>query len=203
MNTQIPKVLPLLVLLLYSCNVPQKIRYVQTSPFVKPLKSKLSVPLHIVLLEEVKDSFVMESSFRKIKVTEFRKTIADGLLKTLQRNISTVQLKDHFADTGLWLVIYRIKPFWRTDSHSTRTSTVENVTSTTDLYALTSIFQFESSLFLNSEKLTEVDIIASSNTQMHSSKQAEEVFKDGLTNLCEATYKELLKHEIFQEMNVR
>lgn len=203
MNRQFTKLFLFLVLLLYSCHGTQKIKYLQTNPFVKPLKSKVNMPLNIVLLEEVRDSFIMKNSLRKVKVTEFRKTIADGLIRTLQKNVFTVHVKEQVGDTGLWLVIYRIKPFWRTDSQSSSTYTVQDVPLTSNYYTLSALFQFESTLFLNAEKLTDIDILAASNTQMHSIKQAEEVFKDGLTNLCEATNKELFKHEIFQKMNTQ
>lgn len=181
---------------LAGCGI-QTLRFFQVNPYAKPFHKEVDVTLYIVLMEDVKDSVVVGSEgVKKMTVTEFQKSVAASLKNTLRENFESATIMREKPDTGLSLVIYRIKPFWKINGQSSSAYGTDGITVSTTESLISAAFQFESSLFLNGEKLQDADLTVYSDDQMSSVGQAHQVFKSGLTKMCETINREIFTDEV-------
>src|SRR5690606_38599737 len=177
------------VLMVFSGCAIQQLSYFQVDPYSKPFAKKVSTPINIVLMGDVKDSLVVEGEgIKKMTVTEFRKSFSESMKKTLETNFEVINITDSKPEEGLSLIIYRVRPFWKLNS----TSSTGGEYSTTTSF-ISAAFQFESSLFLNDKKLESADLTVYSDDQMSTVSQAHPVFKSGLIKACETINKEIFK----------
>jgi hypothetical protein len=186
--------------ILSGCSI-QKLSYFQVEPYAKPFTQETKVPLNIVLMEDVKGSVVVEGDgAKKMTVTDFRKSFGESLKKTLERNFELVNLVDSKPDTGLSLIIYRVRPFWRLNSQSSSTIGAAGIVTSTNIPLYSAAFQFETSLLLNNEKLENADLTVYSDEQMTYVKQAHKAFKSGLIKTCETINKEIFTDEVVEKL---
>jgi len=193
----------LLSISLYGCSI-QELSYFQVEPYAKPFVAKISEPLNIVLLADVMDTIIVEGEgVKKMTVTDFRKSFGESLKNTLNRNFEVVNILNSRPETGLSLVIYRVRPFWKLNSQSSSSyGTGGNVNSiTTSLIG--AAFQFESTLFLDEEKNQSADMTIFSDDQMSTVYQAHAVFKSGLIKTCETINKEIFTDDVVKKINAR
>lgn len=170
-------------------------------PYAKPFHKKVDVPLNIVFMEDVKDSVIVESEgVKKMTVTEFQRSVAASLKNTLRENFENATIMREKPDTGLSLVIYRIKPFWKINGQSSSAYGTDGTTVSTTESLISAAFQFESSLFFNGEKLQDADLTVYSDDQMSSVSQAHQVFKSGLTKMCETINREIFTDEVIDSI---
>ena len=186
-----------------ACGVQElKLGYFQVEPYAKPFDRKVRVPLNIVLMEEVKDSVVVQGEgIRKMTVTEFRRSAAASLINTLGKNFENITILVTKPDTGLNLVIYRIRPFWKFNGRSSSSHGTGGYTYSTSRSFISAAFQFESSLFFNDEKLQNADLTIYSDDQMSTRSHAYPVFKRGLIKMCETMNREIFTDEVTKRIN--
>ena len=182
------------------CGIP-KLNYFQVDPYAKPFHRKVEVPLNIVLMEDVRDSLEVESEgVRKMTVTQFRRSVAASLKNTLGQNFETVTIVNEQPNTGLNLVVYRIRPFWKINGQSSSAYGTGGTTISTTESFISAAFQFESSLFLNNEKLQNADLTVYSDDQMSTAVEAHPVFKSGLIKACETINREIFTDEVINRI---
>lgn len=193
----------LLLLLLSSCllyTVPT-LGYFEVDAYSKPLTKKITTPIHLVLMEDVKDSLtVAGDGLKELEVVEFRKTFSDGMTGLLERNFETVLISDQKPEKGLSLVVYRVKPFWKTNSRLPSSYMIDGKT----YYRTTSFssvaFQYESSLFIDNEDLISADSTIYSNDEAQVVSQFHPVFKNGFISVCENINREIFKDHIIEKL---
>ena len=100
------------------------------------------------------------------------------------------------------MVICRIKPFWKINGQSSSAYGTDGITVSTTESLISAAFQFESSLFLNGEKLQDADLTVYSDDQMSTAGQAHQVFKSGLTKMCETINREIFTDEVIDRIAV-
>ena len=187
--------------LLTGCAMP-KLSYFEVDPYAKPFDKGITVPIHVVLMDEVKDSVIVEGEgIKKMTVTEFRSSFSESIKKTLDANFEVINITDAKPQEGLSLVIYRVRPFWKINSQSYSSFGSDGNTYSTVNALVSAAFQFESSLFLNDEKIGSADMIVFSDDQLSTVQQAHPVFKNGLIKTCETINKEIFKDEIVARIN--
>ena len=192
-------ILILLLLIIYGCVGIKPLSYFQVDPFSKPFGKKTDMPIDLVLMDDVKDSLVVRgNSSENMVVTEFRNSFGESMKNALKTNFETIHISDEISDSGLSLVIYRVKPFWKLNSQSTYDTNDGEKVETTNFNS--AAFQFESSLFLNGNKLESADLTVYSEGQMSAVQEAHSVFKSGLTQTCETILREIFKDRVVQEI---
>ncbi|MEX1239537.1 MAG: hypothetical protein WEB30_07465 [Cyclobacteriaceae bacterium] len=188
--------LPLLtVVFLQSCAI-RPLTYFEIEPFIKPSRALIHEPLNLVLLEDVRDSFAVEGEgVKRMKVTEFRRSLAASMENALRDNFDVISLSETKPDSGLSLVIYRVKPFWKINSRMSSPSAIGGAVYYSTSSMISAGFRFESALFFDNKKIRDADGTVYSDDQMSVISQAHQVFKDGLTRACEAINLELFRDE--------
>ena len=187
-----------ITLLLGSCVIPP-LHYFELTPFAKPLSMPTDQPVTLVLGEDVPDLLVLDvDALFDMEVTEFRKSLTSSLINGLEENFDVINVAESLPDSGLSLVIYRVKPFWKIVSRPASDDWTELDLTTSSRTLRSAAFRFESSLFLNGRKLRDADETVYSDHQMSSSYDAHPVFKDGLTKACEYILRELFKDDVTQ-----
>ena len=181
------------------CGRLPTLTYFQVDPYAKPFHKSVEVPLTIVLLEDVKDSLAVGTD-GMLTVTEFRKSVAASLKLTVKENFESAIIMNTKPDTGLSLVIYRIKPFWKLNGVSSSAYGTDGTTVSTSEPYISAAFQFESSLFLDGEKLQGADLTVYSDEQMSTVGQAHHVFKSGLLKMCETINREIFTDEVINRI---
>jgi hypothetical protein len=196
-----PALASIVVLCIVSgCGI-QKLSYFQVDPYAKPFHRNVKIPLNIVLLEDVRDSLIVGSEqVKKMTVTEFRRSVAASLKNTLGENFENVMILNEQPDTGLNLVVYRMRPFWKINGQSSSAYGTDGTTISTDKSFISAAFQFESSLFLANEKLQNSDLTVYSDDQMSTIGQAHPVFKSGLIKACETISREIFTDEVIAKL---
>lgn len=179
----------------------QRLGYFQVEPYAKPFDAIVKVPLNIVLMEDVKDSVVVQGEgIKKMTVTDFRRSVAASLTHTLGKNFENITISVTKPDTGLNLVIYRIRPFWKFHGHSSSAYGIGGETYPATTSFISAAFQFESSLILNGERLQSADVTVYSDDQMSLIGQAHAVFKSGLIKTCETINREIFTDEVIKRI---
>ncbi|MDZ7607476.1 MAG: hypothetical protein U5K79_18235 [Cyclobacteriaceae bacterium] len=139
-----------IISILSGCYPIKQLSYFQVEPFAKPFIQKIKTPLNIVLLEDVKGTVVVEGDgAKKMTVTDFRKSFGESLKSTMEKNFEVVNLTDSNLEPGLSLVIYRVRPFWRLNSQSSRTIGASGIVTSSNVPLYSVAFQFETTLMLN------------------------------------------------------
>ena len=188
--------------ILSGCYPIKKLNYFQVEPYAKPFLHDIKIPLNIVLLEDVKDNLLVEGDGAKtLNVTDFRRSFGESLQITLEKNFDVVNLLDSQPETGLSLVVYRVRPFWRLNSRSSSTIGAAGIVTSHDIPLYSVGFQFETSLFLDNVKLENADQTVYSDEQMTYVKQAHTAFKSGLIKTCETINREIFKDEVLVKLN--
>lgn len=191
----------ILVIALSGCSTIKQLSYFEVEPYAKPLEKKIEIPVTIVLMEDVKDSFTVQGvGVKQMTVTNFRRSLAESLDNTIGRNFENVIFTDTRPDKGLYLVIYRVRPFWKINSTSSYTTgTGEHIYSTSKAL-VAAAFQYETSLFYNDEKIQDSDLTIFSDDQMSVVRQAHPVFKSGITKLCETINRDVFTDEVIAKI---
>jgi len=172
----------LITVLMASCIRP--LGYFTTQPYAKPFDNKVNRTLYVVLNQDVKDSLgVMYGERVILKVSQFKKSLESSFINTFSKNFSEVKFLDKKVDTGLCLVLFRVKPFWSVGS----TSTYYNASTHTNQTAnyIVANFQFESSLYYKGEKLNADDAECSSEISTASTRHFHAIFENGTRVMCE------------------
>lgn len=175
--------------------------YVAVQPYAKPFQKKITAPLNVVLMEDVKDSLVMDGGgIKKMKVSDFRRSIKDGLSSTFSKNFQTVNFSEKNPEKGLVLVIYRIRPFWKVGGSSTSAVLAGNVAVPVTSNNSSAAFQFESSLFLDNKKIQVADSQTYSD-ELTGSARPHTIFEDGLRITCETINKMIFTDEVLEKID--
>ncbi|WP_159475529.1 hypothetical protein [Dyadobacter sp. 3J3] len=175
--------------------------YVAVQPYAKPFQKKVTQPLNIVLMEDVRDSLVMDGGgIKKMKVSDFRLSVIDGLKSTFSKNFQTINFLGITPEKGLVLVIYRIRPFWKVGGSSTSAVLAGNVAVPVTSNNSSAAFQFESSLFLNNKKIQVADSQTYSD-ELTGSATPHKIFEDGLRITCETINKMIFTDEVLEKIN--
>lgn len=98
----------LVSIFLFTCasNYLRPLGYVSVQPYAKPFQKKINEPLSVILMEDVKDSLVMDGGgIKKMKISDFRRSVKDGLSVTFSKNFQTVNFPETNPEKGLVLVI--------------------------------------------------------------------------------------------------
>jgi hypothetical protein len=165
-------------------------------PYAKPLETKITEPLNIILLDDVKSDFTVSGAgVKPMVVSDFRTSVQGALKAVFEKNFNTVAIQQQKPTNGLALVVYRIRPYWKpTGGTSQVVGYGTNVRSVPMLF-IKSAFQYESSLYYNNNKIASADGEALSEGTFSDIYQAQPVFKDGLKTLCEVLNKTILTDE--------
>jgi uncharacterized lipoprotein YajG len=193
------KILALLILTLSMAGCVKPLAYFTTEPYAKPFENKVNKTLYIVLSDDVKDSFIVKYGERNIlTVSQFRKSFASSLRNTFNKNFSKVEFQIKKVDTGLCLVVYRVKTFWGIGSTSSHYNYNTHRNETVDHVAAN--FQFESSLYYNGAKINADDAESSSDASTASSNNLHFIFSDGVRVMCEHINAILFTDPILQKI---
>ena len=190
----------ILISIFMGCGIPQ-LHYFQVNPYAKPFPSTIKTPLYIVLMEEVKDEWVVSTpGIRSMKVSDFRKSFGESLQNTMEKNFENIKIVDEKPSSGLSLVIYRLRPYWTINSRSTSSYEKDGSTHHSSSSLVSAAFQFESSLFLDQQLINTADLTVYSEDQMMNRSHAHPVFMSGMTKTCERINKEIFTPETIQKI---
>lgn len=179
----------------------QPLGYVAVQPYAKPFQKKITTPLTIVLMEDVKDSLVMDGGgIKMMKVRDFRRSVKDGLNSTFAKNFQSVNFTETNPEKGFVLVIYRIRPFWKVGGSSTSAVLAGNVAVPVTSNNSAAAFQFESSLFLDNKKIQVADSQTYSD-ELTGGSRPHLIFEDGLRIMCESINKMIFTDEVLEKIN--
>lgn len=191
----------ILLILLAGCSTIKQLSYFEVEPYAKPLGEKIEAPLSIVLMDDVKDSFTVQGvGVKQMTVTNFRRSLSESLENTIGRNFENVIITDTKPDRGLYLVIYRVRPFWKINSTSSYTTGSGEHIYSTSKALVSAAFQYETSLFFNDKKLRDSDLTVFSDDQMSIARQAHPVFKSGIIKLCETINRDMFTNEVITQI---
>ncbi len=192
-----------LLLLLSSCflyTVPT-LGYFEVDAYSKPLTKKISTPINLVLMEDVKDSLIVEGEgLQNLNVVDFRTTFGEEMLDLLEKKFENVNLVDNKPDVGLSLVVYRVKPFWKTNSRLPTSYVRDGKTYYRTTSYSSAAFQYESTLFMGNEALKSADSTIYSSDEAMAISQFHPVFKNGFISVCENINKEIFKDHIIEKL---
>lgn len=168
--------------------VIKNLGYFEVDPFAKPFTSEIERPLNLVLMEDVQDQFYVDGvGWNKMLVSDFRRSFEASMKNVLDRNFQEIKVYDAMPEDGLSLVIYRVRPYWKVNTQDDDSGMAGLVSAA---------FQFESSLFLDNEKLQNADLTVYSDEQMSNVNHAHAVFKAGLVQTCETINKEIFPDRV-------
>lgn len=188
-------------ILLTGCAI-KPLGFFQVDPYFKPLETKINRPLNIVLLEGVADNLIVDCiGIKEMKVTAFRRSVEESMRSSLENVFLSVNFMNARPDTGLTLVVYRIKPFWKINSQASSASGFGEYTYSTTTSLVSAAFQFETSLFIDNHKIRNADATVYSEEQMYDKTQAHPVFKKGLQQVCETINKEIFQDEVIVKIS--
>jgi hypothetical protein len=183
-------------LLLTSACAIKPIGYTTVSPYAKPLEAKITHPLTIVLLSDVPDNVKVEGQgIKPMTVTEFRKSVQNGLQNVFAKNVTAVRLAEQKPDTGLVLLVYRVQPTWVLQGSTVRTMGYGTTSHPVTVPFIGTNFHYESTLYYQGKKIAAADGEALSEGAASRISQAPAIFGEGLKAMCEAINKTLLTDE--------
>ncbi len=178
----------------------QHLGYFEVDAYSKPLTKKITTPINLVLMEDVKDTILVGEGLLELKVVEFRRTFGDEMLDLLGNKFDNVILTDKKPQEGLSLVIYRVKPYWKANSRIKDNYEINGKTYDRTITYSSAAFEYESTLFMGEEMLQSADSTIYSNDELISISQAHPVFKNGFISVCENINKEIFKDYIIEKL---
>ncbi|CAN5533027.1 hypothetical protein BH23BAC1_BH23BAC1_50700 [soil metagenome] len=183
---------------LCACSI-RPLGYFFVDPYAKPIGKKVTETFYIVLGEDVKNDFIVSGEgFKKMDISNFRHSVRQSLYNTFNENFENVIFADYPPDKGLALVIYRIRPYWKFCGASDNTTYADGVPYTVNTSYLSAAFQYESSLFLNNEKIRNGDNQVFSEGCTSRINQVHSVFKNGLQVFSESINREIFPDEVLE-----
>lgn len=181
-----------------SCGI-RPLGYFSVDPYAKPIGKKVSEPFHIILGENVENDFLVTGEgFKEMNVTNFRYSVRQSLINTFEENFENIIFADYPPDKGLALVIYRIRPYWKFCGASDYVYQADGIPYTLNTSYLSAAFQYESSLFLNNEKIRNGDNQAFSEGCTSRIRQVHSVFKNGLKVFSESINRDIFPDEVIE-----
>lgn len=182
-------------LILCGCSIPN-LGYFQVHPYAKPFFNKVDMPINLVLMKGVKDSFVVEGvQASPMIVTDFRKSFKQSMKNTLEKNFESIRVSDVIPDTGLSLIIYRVKPFWTLTDQ-----TEDGGEHSVSISYISSAFRVVSSLVLDREIVETASFTVYSDNQMSARGQAHCVFKGCLIQSCEKINSKIFNPKVIEKL---
>lgn len=180
----------LMLFLLSSCRVPT-VYFFDADPYTQPYQTSFTEPLTVVIGDDIDDVFTVRSNRPSMNVKNFRKSLRITLYYMFKEAFPEVTFADEVATTGYTLHLYRIRPSWKVVS--TSVSGYEVVTSTSFVAAQ---IRYEAAIFESGKKVALLDnTVVGEKTAMIKGEMPD-AFRDGVRELCEDLYKEMLKLEV-------
>ena len=188
----------LLVFMMLGCVRTKHLGFFSIDPFAKPFDKPVDEPLNIVLMDEVKDQFLVEGNGAgKLNVDNFRRSVQDALQKTFSKNFKTINFSEQKSEKGLALVVYRIKPYWKLGALASDVINTAGVPVSVSSSSYSIVFQFDTSLYRNNKKINNADY-QSVSTEMTEGRYSQRVFQDGLRVACETLNKMIFTDTIVE-----
>ena|ERR1017187_7243194 len=133
-----------------------------------------------------------------LKVSKFRESLKYALIRTFIPNFTDVKFIDNKTDTGICLVIYRVHPLWKYGASYSNYNAVLHSTSSNN--RISAVFQYESTLFKNGQKIMAADGECTSNGSCSDESHLAAIFIDGTQVMCEEINRSLFRDAIVQKL---
>lgn len=174
-----------------SCQ-PPPVYFFDANPYVSPYQEIFNEPLTIVLGEDIEDSFALGD----MDVHQFRKSLRITLYYMFNESFTEVRFAEQVSPEGYTLQVYRLRPSWEILSSSTNVVGTGDVVVATANTKTAASFRYDGAIYQQNEKKAILDGTVLSQKYSYKRKGKPEVFRDGVRELCEVLYKELLKTEL-------
>ena len=181
-----------MLLLMSGCRlrVPT-VYFFDADPYTQPYQTSFTEPLTVVLGDDIDDQFTIRDGMLPMDVRNFRKSLRITLYYMFESAFPEVTFADSVNAAGYTLQLYRIRPGWQVAS--TSVSGYEVVTSHS---RVASQIRYDAAIFKNGNKIALLDNTVIGEKTANTKKEMPEAFRDGIRELCEDLYKEMLKLEV-------
>lgn len=186
------------VVTLVGCHTPP-VYFFDANPYVSPYQETFDEPLTIVLGKDIENSFTVGD----MEVHQFRKSLQITLHYMFDESFTEVRFAEQVSPVGYTLHLYRLRPSWQILSSSTNVvGTGDVVVATADTKTSANL-RYDGAIYQQGEKKAFLDALVTSQKYTFQRKGKPEVFRDGVRELCEVLYKELLKTELQSDRTLR
>ena len=184
-----------LILLLGSCRVPS-VYFFDADPYTQSYQTSFQQPLTVVIGEDIEDEFTLRDGMKPMEVKQFRKSLRITLYYMLEQSFPEVTFADQPDSSGYTLQLYRVRPGWKVLSESTSVSGYEGVVVSSTSARVAAQIRYDGAIYKNGEKIAILDDEVVGEKSTDAKKRMPDTFRDGVRELCENLYKDLLKTEV-------
>ena len=178
-------------LLLSRCQ-PPPVYFFDADPYVKAYQETFNEPLTVVLGKDIENDFAVGD----MEVHQFRKSLRITMYYMFEETFTDIQFADQVSPEGYTLQLYRLRPSWQVASSVTDViGAGDVVVSTSSTRQIVSI-RYDGAIYRKNEKIAILDDAVISQLQTFDRKEKPSVFRDGVRELCEVLYKDLLKTKL-------
>ncbi len=181
-----------MLLLISGCRVRvPTVYFFDADPFTQPYQTSFTEPLTVMIGKDIDDGFTIRDGMHPMDVRNFRKSLRITLYYMFESAFPEVTFADSIGAAGYTLQLYRIRPGWQVASTS-----VSGGEFTTSYSRVAGQIRYDAAIFKNGRKIALLDNTVVGEETAIERREMPEAFRDGVRELCEDLYKEMLKLEV-------